>query len=282
MADWLIPHYNNAEGGTHDTRYCYMDERRLSTLEAQLADNTATTAAVGRRPATVGRCQRTESPRPRNAFGSSLQQESVAVAGCEPVLLRLPPGLGPSLDDRPDREQGDDRDHLAAEDDPVDIHRGSPAQLTVADDERPDRAGGHGKAAARPRALALWILAASGAGATLDPGGGDDGHAVLLIGLAEHPLDGQRIARLADDVLHFHALLPSLVPSSILPAWQLMERSTPSFSTIVQDRLMVLARQAPWSATVLEITANLLFSTVQLGLARSGWAAILVSPVWFG
>jgi hypothetical protein len=89
-----------------------------------------------------------------------------------------------------------------------------------------------------------------GAGATLDPGGGDDGHAVLLIGLAEHPLDGQRIARLADDVLHFHALLPSLVPSSILPAWQLMERSIPSFSTIVQDRLMVLARQAPWSATV--------------------------------
>jgi hypothetical protein len=25
-----------------------------------------------------------------------------------------------------------------------------------------------------------------------------------------------------------------------------------------------------------------LFSTVQLGLARSGWAAFLVSPVWFG
>jgi len=173
MADGFIPHYGNAEGGTHDTRCCYMDERRLPTLEAQLADSTATTAAVGRRPATVGCCQRTESPRPRNAFGSSLQQESVAVAGCEPVLLRLPPGLGPSLDDRPDREQGDDRDHLAAEDDPVDIHRRSPAQLTVA-----------------------------------------------------------------------------LVPSSILPAWQLMERSIPSFSTIVQNRLMVLARQAPWSATV--------------------------------
>jgi hypothetical protein len=37
----LIPHYDIAEGGTHDTRYCYMDERRLPTLEAQLADNTA-------------------------------------------------------------------------------------------------------------------------------------------------------------------------------------------------------------------------------------------------
>jgi hypothetical protein len=37
----LIPYYDNAEGGTHDTRYCYMDARRLPTLEAQLADSTA-------------------------------------------------------------------------------------------------------------------------------------------------------------------------------------------------------------------------------------------------
>ncbi len=32
----VIPHYNNAEGGTHDTRYCYMGERRLRVLEQQL------------------------------------------------------------------------------------------------------------------------------------------------------------------------------------------------------------------------------------------------------
>ena len=32
----VVPHWNNAEGGTHDTRYCYMGERRLSLLEAQL------------------------------------------------------------------------------------------------------------------------------------------------------------------------------------------------------------------------------------------------------
>ena len=25
----VIPHYDNAEGGTHDTRFCYMGERRL-------------------------------------------------------------------------------------------------------------------------------------------------------------------------------------------------------------------------------------------------------------
>jgi len=32
----LIPHYDNAEGGTHDTRYCYLGERRLSLLEREL------------------------------------------------------------------------------------------------------------------------------------------------------------------------------------------------------------------------------------------------------
>ncbi|MGH9103098.1 MAG: hypothetical protein ACRDYD_08995 [Acidimicrobiales bacterium] len=32
----VIPHYNNAEGGNHDTRYCYLGERRLRLLESQL------------------------------------------------------------------------------------------------------------------------------------------------------------------------------------------------------------------------------------------------------
>jgi cyanophycinase-like exopeptidase len=32
----VVPHWNNAEGGTHDTRYCYMGERRLRMLESQL------------------------------------------------------------------------------------------------------------------------------------------------------------------------------------------------------------------------------------------------------
>jgi cyanophycinase-like exopeptidase len=32
----VIPHYDNAEGGTHDTRYCYVGERRLRVLEQDL------------------------------------------------------------------------------------------------------------------------------------------------------------------------------------------------------------------------------------------------------
>ena len=34
----VIPHFDNAEGGTHDTRFCYMGERRLRMLEAALPD----------------------------------------------------------------------------------------------------------------------------------------------------------------------------------------------------------------------------------------------------
>lgn len=34
----LVPHYNNAEGGNHDTRFCYMGERRLSAMERMLPD----------------------------------------------------------------------------------------------------------------------------------------------------------------------------------------------------------------------------------------------------
>jgi hypothetical protein len=36
----VIPHFDNAEGGTHDTRYCYMGERRLSLLEEMLPADT--------------------------------------------------------------------------------------------------------------------------------------------------------------------------------------------------------------------------------------------------
>lgn len=34
----VIPHFDNAEGGTHDTRFCYMGERRLAALERLLPD----------------------------------------------------------------------------------------------------------------------------------------------------------------------------------------------------------------------------------------------------
>ena len=34
----IIPHYDNNEGGTHDTRFCYLGERRLSIMERSLPE----------------------------------------------------------------------------------------------------------------------------------------------------------------------------------------------------------------------------------------------------
>jgi hypothetical protein len=35
----VVPHYDNAEGGTHDTRFAYLGERRLGMLEHELPDD---------------------------------------------------------------------------------------------------------------------------------------------------------------------------------------------------------------------------------------------------
>jgi len=35
-----IPHWNNAEGGTHDTRFCYMGQHRFERLESLLPEDT--------------------------------------------------------------------------------------------------------------------------------------------------------------------------------------------------------------------------------------------------
>jgi cyanophycinase-like exopeptidase len=34
----VIPHFNNTEGGNHDTRFCYLGERRLAMLEPELPE----------------------------------------------------------------------------------------------------------------------------------------------------------------------------------------------------------------------------------------------------
>lgn len=34
----VIPHYDNAEGGHHDTRFCYLGERRLAQMECELPE----------------------------------------------------------------------------------------------------------------------------------------------------------------------------------------------------------------------------------------------------
>lgn len=61
----VIPHYDNAEGGNHDTRYCYLGARRLSLLERELPADAAilgvdehTAAVFDLRAATMQVCGR--------------------------------------------------------------------------------------------------------------------------------------------------------------------------------------------------------------------------------
>ncbi|MEW1844230.1 hypothetical protein AB0392_40315 [Nonomuraea angiospora] len=69
----LIPHFDNAEGGTHDTRYCYLGERRLSRMERELPPGTAV----------LGLDEHT-------ALMIDLEAESVRVAGRGGLTVRLP------------------------------------------------------------------------------------------------------------------------------------------------------------------------------------------------
>jgi cyanophycinase-like exopeptidase len=107
----VVPHFNNAEGGNHDTRFCYMGERRLSMLEAMLPANvfivgvdehtacifdldaaTATVAGLG--SVTVRRQGRMRAI----ASGSALSIAELAGAG-SPDVPRAPEAPGPASGD---------------------------------------------------------------------------------------------------------------------------------------------------------------------------------------
>ncbi|HEY6468290.1 MAG TPA: hypothetical protein VI434_00840 [Candidatus Dormibacteraeota bacterium] len=123
----VVPHYNNAEGGTHDTRYCYMGERRLRMLEtllpedvdilgvdehtAAIVDLDAGTVSIrGRGGLTLrrrGKSQRFEngttlaiSDLARDSHGSgdgSAASSDVAAPGVETSLAPPAPGVSPFL-----------------------------------------------------------------------------------------------------------------------------------------------------------------------------------------
>jgi hypothetical protein len=48
----IMPHWNNAEGGTHDTRYCFVGEPRFKRLEQSLPDST-TVLGIDEYPACI-------------------------------------------------------------------------------------------------------------------------------------------------------------------------------------------------------------------------------------
>jgi hypothetical protein len=94
----VIPHYDNAEGGHHDTRYCYLGEPRLSHLEGQLPEGSlivgvdehtalicdltaGTVSVIGNGGLTLRR------------NGSSVRYESGSVL---PLTLEAPTGAAPA------------------------------------------------------------------------------------------------------------------------------------------------------------------------------------------
>jgi hypothetical protein len=122
----VIPHYDNAEGGTHDTRFCYLGERRLRLLESTLETETVvlgvdehtatlidldadTVTVLGRAALTVRR-QGVSTVFPSGAT-VAIEELRVIAAGGKPVgsPVTVPPsaaeapGLTPSLRAEADR-----------------------------------------------------------------------------------------------------------------------------------------------------------------------------------
>ncbi|MFI5227282.1 MAG: hypothetical protein ACHQ3P_11470, partial [Candidatus Limnocylindrales bacterium] len=68
----VVPHYDNAEGGNHDTRYCYLGERRLRVLEELLPDGAFVLGVDG-----------------HTALVLDLERRSASVAGLGSVTIRV-------------------------------------------------------------------------------------------------------------------------------------------------------------------------------------------------
>ena len=104
----VIPHYDNREGGTHDTRFCYVGGRRLGQIEADLGDGfilgvdehtalvldlDAGTAWVGGRSAVTLRVAGVEDVVPNGARLSIAEiEDRIAALGAGAAVGRRPGG----------------------------------------------------------------------------------------------------------------------------------------------------------------------------------------------
>ncbi len=68
----VVPHYDNAEGGNHDTRFCYLGERRLRVLEQLLPEGAFVLGIDG-----------------HTALVLDLERRSASVAGLGSVTVRV-------------------------------------------------------------------------------------------------------------------------------------------------------------------------------------------------
>ena len=134
----VVPHYDNAEGGTHDTRFCYLGEQRLALLEGELPDDVGvlgvdehtavwfdpaarTARVLGRGGLTVRRRGRSEvfasgTVVPLDELDALLRGTQVVAAAVAPDAPAVTEGLAPQAEETSLRSAADNarRDFDAA------------------------------------------------------------------------------------------------------------------------------------------------------------------------
>ena len=93
----VIPHFNNAEGGTHDTSCCYMGERRLRELESELPAATATLGIDEHTAVLIDLERRTLSVRGKSQAVWRLNGEHRILANASTTPLEDLRSTGPGL-----------------------------------------------------------------------------------------------------------------------------------------------------------------------------------------
>ena len=83
----VIPHYDNAEGGTHDTRFCYLGERRLAAMEPELPEGAAV-LGIDEHTAVIFDLS-SETAEVRGRGGLTIRRAGVSTALPAPALVSL-------------------------------------------------------------------------------------------------------------------------------------------------------------------------------------------------
>lgn len=104
----IVPHWNNAEGGTYDTRYCFIGEPRLGLLEQLLPDST-TVLGIDEYTACILDLGRGDG----QLVGAG--RLTVRRRGCETCF---PPGTTFKLEQLKGRDPGQERDDALTTDAP--------------------------------------------------------------------------------------------------------------------------------------------------------------------
>lgn len=183
----VIPHYDNAEGGNHDTRFCYLGEERLRVLEQQIPaggwvlgidEHTAclfdleagTVSVLGNGTVTVRRAGRSSVI----ASGTSLATRELIGLAAGGSVGSLPPSAPLSSSPPPPtalhseiiQSEGAFDEAVAALDPPSAVRAALELDDTLeawAGDTTQSDAGDRGRAALRRMIVSLGSLAATGA-----------------------------------------------------------------------------------------------------------------------